>query len=123
MTTGTWSPLTRATSLRVAVLTATLCVGAVSAWAQADIQTGEFFSESVGRTTKYNIALPRGYDTSDRRYPVLYLLHALSQNYQAWGRQGVGFYAPLTASGSLEADQVLVSAYDGGIHGTEAHAW
>jgi putative tributyrin esterase len=71
-----------------------LCVGAVSAWAQADIQTGEFFSESVGRTTKYNIALPRGYDTSDRRYPVLYLLHGLSQNYQAWGRQGVGFYAP-----------------------------
>ena len=79
---------------RVVVFTAVLCAAAVSAWAQADIQTVEFFSESVERTTKYNIVLPRSYESSDRRYPVLYLLHGLSQNYQAWSRQGVSFYAP-----------------------------
>ncbi len=81
--------------IRVTLLTAVLCATAVSAWAQANIQTVEFFSESVGRTTKYNIVLPRSYESSDRRYPVLYLLHGLTQNYQAWSRQGVGFYAPL----------------------------
>ncbi len=85
----------RTMMFRVAVLTAVLFTAATTAWAQADIQTVEFFSESVGRTTKYNIVLPRGYASSDRRYPVLYLLHGLSQNYQAWGRQGVSFYAPL----------------------------
>ncbi len=82
-------------TLRVAVFTAAVCAAAVSAWAQADIQTVEFFSQSVERTTKYNIVLPRSYESSDRRYPVLYLLHGLTQNYQAWSRQGVGFYAPL----------------------------
>ena len=85
----------RTRTLRVTVLAALLCAAAVSAWAQADIQTVAFFSESVERPTKYNIVLPRGYESSDRRYPVLYLLHGLSQNYQAWSRQGVGFYAPL----------------------------
>ena len=85
----------RAKTLRVTVLAAVLFTAATTAWAQADIQTVEFFSESVGRTTKYNIVIPRGYASSDRRYPVLYLLHGLSQNYQAWGRQGVSFYAPL----------------------------
>ena len=82
----------RTKTYRVAVLTALLCVASAFAWAQADIQTVEFFSESVGRTTKYNIVLPRSYDSSDRRYPVLYLLHGLSQNYQVWSRQGVGFF-------------------------------
>ena len=85
----------RTKAFRLAVLTAVLCAASASAWAQADLQTVEFFSASVGRTTKYNIVLPRGYESSDRRYPVLYLLHGLSQNYQAWSRQGVGFYAPL----------------------------
>jgi S-formylglutathione hydrolase FrmB len=84
----------RMQTVRTAVMTALLCSGASAAWAQADIQTVEFFSESVGRTTRYNIVLPRTYDDSDRRYPVLYLLHGLSQNYQAWSRQGVRFYAP-----------------------------
>ena len=85
----------RTKTCRVAVLTTLLCIASTLAWAQADIQTVEFFSESVGRTTKYNLVLPRSYDSSDRRYPVLYLLHGLSQNYLAWSRQGVGFYAPL----------------------------
>jgi S-formylglutathione hydrolase FrmB len=85
----------RTQTFRVGVVTVALCAAAVSAWAQADIQTVEFFSESVARPTKYNIVLPRSYDASDRRYPVLYLLHGLTQNYQAWSRQGVGFYAPL----------------------------
>ena len=71
----------RLRTLRIALLAAALCAAAVPVWAQADIQTVEFFSESVGRTTKYNIVLPRSYDSSDRSYPVLYLLHGLGQNY------------------------------------------
>ncbi len=74
--------------------TVLLCNAAGTAWAQADVQTVEFFSESVGRTSRYNIVLPSGYTDTDRRYPVLYLLHGLSQNYQAWTRQGIEFYAP-----------------------------
>ena len=29
---------------------------------------------------KYNIVLPQDYETSTRRYPVLYLMHGLTQN-------------------------------------------
>ncbi len=48
-----------------------------------------FEAPSVGRTMKYNIGLPAGYDASgDKRYPVLYLLHGFSSNYTAWAKLG-----------------------------------
>ena len=55
--------------------------------------TVEFYSPAVDRTMKYNIVLPYGYDETDVRYPVLYLLHGVSQNYTVWGMMGVPFYA------------------------------
>ena len=61
-----------------------------------ELDTVEFFSPAVDRAMKYNIVLPRGYDESTQRYPVLYLLHGLTQNYTAWGlSNGTPFYAGL----------------------------
>ena len=61
-----------------------------------ELGTVEFFSPAVDRTMKYNILLPRGYEASSQRYPVLYLLHGLTQNYTAWGlANGSPFYAGL----------------------------
>ena len=58
------------------------------------LQTVEFFSPAVNRTMKFDIVLPRGYEESGRRYPVLYLLHGYMQNYTVWGRNLAGaFYA------------------------------
>ncbi|MDA0927879.1 MAG: alpha/beta hydrolase-fold protein [Proteobacteria bacterium] len=58
------------------------------------LQTIEFFSPSVGREMKFDIVLPQGYDSSEERYPVLYLLHGYMQNYTVWGRNlGAAFYA------------------------------
>lgn len=45
-------------------------------------------SEVLQRTKKFNIYLPRDYDSSGREYPVLYLLHGLSDNYTAWEQKG-----------------------------------
>ena len=60
------------------------------------IRTVEFESPAVERTMKYNIVLPRDYESSSQRYPVLYLLHGLTQNYTAWGlSNGTPFYAGL----------------------------
>ena len=82
---------------RVAVLALLLTLVAGAAVAQSlDLKTVEYTSAAVGRTMKYNIVLPRNYETSSRRYPVLYLLHGLTQNYTAWGLQnGLPFYAGL----------------------------
>ena len=64
---------------------------------QEAVTTVEFYSPAVDRTMKYNVVLPYGYDEpgSTVRYPVLYLLHGLSQNYTAWARQAVPFYADM----------------------------
>ena len=48
-----------------------------------DLRTVEFFSPAVDRTMKYNVLLPDDYETSTARYPVLYLLHGLTQHYTA----------------------------------------
>ena len=62
----------------LAVWLGLLFASPASARAQANVQTVESFSASVGRTTKYNIVVPRSDGSSERRYPVLYLLHGLS---------------------------------------------
>lgn len=48
--------------------------------------TIDFFSPAVNRQMKFDIVLPPDYEGSDRRYPVLYLLHGHLQNYTVWGR-------------------------------------
>ena len=61
-----------------------------------ELKTIEFESPAVARTMKYNILLPRDYESSSQRYPVLYLLHGLTQNYTAWGlSNGSPYYAGL----------------------------
>jgi S-formylglutathione hydrolase FrmB len=83
-------------------------VGTAAAAQELSLKTVEFASPSVGRTLKYNILLPRKYESSTQRYPVLYLLHGLTQNYTAWGIQnGAPFYAALY-------DDLIVAMLDGG---------
>lgn len=58
------------------------------------LETVEFFSPAVARTMKFDIVLPEDYQTSNARYPVLYLLHGFMQNYTIWGRNlAAAFYA------------------------------
>ncbi len=62
---------------------------------QESVRTVEFYSPAVDRTMKYNIVLPYGYEDSDVSYPVLYLMHGVTQNYTVWGRMAVPFYADM----------------------------
>lgn len=41
-------------------------------------------SEILGKEVEYSIYLPDDYQKSDRRYPVLYLLHGFSDDETAW---------------------------------------
>jgi putative tributyrin esterase len=50
-----------------------------------DYQTVEFAPAHLGgMKVKFNVILPRDYATSNRRYPVLYLLHGYTDDYSAW---------------------------------------
>lgn len=77
----------------VTVLSAASVAPASAQLLAEPVQTVEFYSPAVDRTMKYNIVLPYGYEDSDIDYPVLYLLHGLTQNYTVWGQMGVPFYA------------------------------
>ncbi len=50
----------------------------------------EFEAPAIGRVTKYMVLLPADYETSQKVYPVLYLLHGFSQNYTVWPLMGLG---------------------------------
>lgn len=51
------------------------------------VETVEYDSKSVGDTRKMMIYLPPGY-SSDRKYPVFYLLHGAGDNEAGWTRNG-----------------------------------
>ena len=52
----------------------------------------QFFSESLQRDMVINVVLPRGYENTDSRYPVLYLCHGLTSNYHEFEYVGVPEY-------------------------------
>jgi predicted alpha/beta superfamily hydrolase len=47
------------------------------------IEYGSFRSAAVDGRLRYTIALPPGYATSGKRYPVVYFLHGLPANAHA----------------------------------------
>ena len=56
-------------------------------------QAGEIVTDSIKSTVlnswvKYNVYLPNGFKESSKHYPVVYLLHGLSDDYTAWRDKG-----------------------------------
>lgn len=45
-------------------------------------------SDVLGATKDFSVYLPAGYDKSDRRYPVLYILHPAGGTHESWISQG-----------------------------------
>lgn len=52
------------------------------------IVTDSLYSKVLGTQTKYNVYLPDGFEKGKTRYPVVYLLHGLSDDYTAWRDKG-----------------------------------
>ncbi|ODT98166.1 MAG: hypothetical protein ABS79_06355 [Planctomycetes bacterium SCN 63-9] len=48
------------------------------------VKVVEYESPAVARKLKFRISLPASYESSDKRYPVLYLLHGFSGDYTSW---------------------------------------
>lgn len=51
---------------------------------RVEVQTIQFKSELIGQVLPYDVLLPIGYAESNKRYPVLYLLHGLFGRYDDW---------------------------------------
>lgn len=52
------------------------------------VVTDSLESKVLGASVKYNVYLPSGFDKSDKQYPVIYMLHGLSDTYTAWVERG-----------------------------------
>ena len=78
---------------------------AVATSAQGRLEHLTIKSEVLGVEKPYSIYLPEGYDTSDERYPVLYLLHGAYSNHFSWNRDGGG-ELPRVANEEIAAGRI-----------------
>jgi S-formylglutathione hydrolase FrmB len=91
-----------------------LFVSALVPAADAEVRTGTFRSEALGRDVSYVVDLPPSYGASaGRRYPVVYAFHGLFEGPGFWERRGLApILAGLREKGALP--EFLVVAVDGG---------
>lgn len=71
----------------VTLLMATL-MASPAILAQGSVEEGRFESTLLGRHYPYMVYLPDGYQTSGKRYPVIYLLHGSFGGHRDWVRKG-----------------------------------
>ena len=103
---------------------AALCFVVLSASLSArpgTVVTDSLRSAVLDSQVKFNVYLPAGFADSGRQYPVIYLLHGLSDDYTAWlTKGGMKLVADeLMESGeSVEAVIVMPNAGGPDIHNT-----
>jgi predicted alpha/beta superfamily hydrolase len=85
------------------------------------IAYGSFYSAAVRGTLHYSIALPPGYRTSHRRYPVVYFLHGLPASPRAY--KAIGGYADSLAATGHSAIVVGAQGARAGDSDPEWHDW
>lgn len=72
-------------NLALAVLCAVLIPCTAFSWGK--VETDSLASGVLAAQVRFNVYLPDGYDASNH-YPVIYLLHGLSDNYATWMERG-----------------------------------
>jgi S-formylglutathione hydrolase FrmB len=78
----------------------------------AEVRYARFDAPSLGHAVDYAIHLPPSYAKSERRYPVLYVLHGLFESHRFWEERGLASILDgLWAKG--EVGEFLVVAVDG----------
>jgi S-formylglutathione hydrolase FrmB len=75
----------------------------------------ELKSQILGKTVKYNVYFPADYDSSSRRYPVLYLLHGYTDNETAWVQFGEAQRIADRMANSDEVSPMLIVMPDAGV--------
>lgn len=74
-------------------------------------------SSLLGKDVKYNIYLPADYTTSNRSYPVLYLLHGFGDDETGWVQFGEANSIADKLSESGEIAPMIIAMPDGGVSG------
>ena len=73
------------------------------------------YSDVLQDYRRYSVYLPAGYDRSTRDYPVLYLLHGLSDTHTMWPRRAhLREVMDLLVAGGTVCDMIIISPEAGG---------
>ena len=80
-----------------------------------DVRIVYFEAESLGKVRRMHIYFPPGYDTSNDRYPVLYLIHGAGEDDQGWTSVGMAniILDNLIAQGKARPMIVVMPSYQG----------
>ena len=85
------------------------------------IITDSIHSTVLGADVTFNVYVPNGFDKSDETYPVVYLLHGLSDTYQSWANNAHMQWVADDLIGSGEACKMIIVMPNAGgpdIHNT-----
>ncbi|RYU96668.1 alpha/beta hydrolase [Emticicia agri] len=74
-------------------------------------------SALMGKEIKYNIYLPADYNSSNRSYPILYLLHGFGDDETGWVQFGEANVITDKLSNSGEIAPMIIAMPDGGVSG------
>jgi S-formylglutathione hydrolase FrmB len=72
-------------------------------------------STILGKDVEYSIYFPPGYDQSNRRYPVLYLLHGYSDDETGWTQFGEVRAIADRQIAKNEMTEMIIAMPDGGV--------
>jgi S-formylglutathione hydrolase FrmB len=75
-------------ALFLIALTAPVLAQGPSTTPPTQLECGSMPSKILGRSVAYCVDVPANYQSSGARYPTLYFLHGLFENYHAWDENG-----------------------------------
>lgn len=79
------------------------------------LESLDFQSKLMGKAVKYTIYLPPDYETSNRKYPVVYLLHGYTDDDTGWLQFGEAPYIADQAIASREIPPMIIVMPDAGV--------
>ncbi len=92
-----------------------LAVG-ISTYSQGNLQESlKIKSKSLNKTVEYSVYLPQDYDQSNRKYPVLYLLHGYSDDETGWTQFGEVKKIGDALISDLEVTDMIIAMPDAGL--------
>lgn len=103
------------------LLSLALLLPALSASA-GKVVTDSLQSAVLNARVMYNVYLPDGFDTSGKQYPVVYLLHGLSDDYESWVKKGNMQIVADELIGTGEASEMVIVMPNAGGPDTH-HTW
>lgn len=90
-----------------AIITFIFSLFAMSSFA-GNIVTDSIESKVLGEKVKFNVYLPSGFGKKEKKYPVIYLLHGLTDDYTSWNTKGQMRQVVDELIGTGESDEVVI---------------